>query len=58
MKAGMVRAWIDKFGKTKLLDSFESLDKRMINQLEDEWVIDLDEPVNGVVNNFGWKHTR
>jgi hypothetical protein len=30
----------------------------MVDQFEDEGVIDFDEPINGVIDDFSWKHAQ
>jgi hypothetical protein len=30
----------------------------MVNQFEYEGVIDFDEPINGVIDDFCWKHAQ
>ena len=41
-----------------MFNPFQPLNERMINQFEDEGVINFNEPINGVIDDFGRKHAQ
>lgn len=52
MESGMGGTGIDQVAQPQLTDSAQALKPGMLNQLEKQCMLDTDETVNRVVDNF------